>query len=289
MKNANILLAVAALLFSSVMARKSYLVKEEHRGRIPKIRATTYPQEIVYQNFDDDITLFYQAKTAAAWEWDQTMAENQDSSIKALPDVYHLTLDIFINQSVYFSPVINMPRLVYLEPILELQEFRFGYKLDIAYFWIYPDRKDLICISGFFSLSPIKLISTLVIRIQECYKTLINCIYNFKNWESEDSKFFEKCSQSGKTSITMLEKDWEAETFGTYGGTDDAILRTGQDCNPGTGWWPIAIGDIQTHYISNLVHYIAAESGFEGGQMDLIDIGSDARRVETSEYLELLE
>ena len=118
MKNANILLAFAALLFSSVMARKSYLVKEEHRGRIPKIRATTYPQEIVYQNFDDDITVFYQAKTAAAWEWDQTMAENQDTSIKALPDVYHLTLDIFLNQSVYFSPVINMPRLVYLEPIL---------------------------------------------------------------------------------------------------------------------------------------------------------------------------
>ena len=258
----SLLIATITLLFSTVMARKSYLVKEEHSGRIPQIRATAYPKEEVYKNDDDDITIYYQAKVAAAWEWDQTMSERQDATLKALPDVYHLKFDVFLNQSAYFSPVINMPRLVYLEPVYEVKEFRFGYKLDFAYFWIYPDRKDLVCVSGFFNLTPVKMISTLVIRIQECYKTLINCIYNFDNWEKEDSKFFVKCSQSGKTSITMYEKEFAEETFGQIGNSDDAILRTGTDCSPGTGYWPLAIGDIKTSYISNLVHYIAAKAYF---------------------------
>ena len=174
-----------------------------------------------------------------------------------------------------------MPRLVYLEPVYELKEFRLGYKLDFAYFWVYPDRKDLACISGFLNLSPIKMLSTIVIRIQECYKTMINCIYNVKNWESEDSKFFEKCSQSGKTSITMFEKEWAEKTFGALGSNDDAVLRLGgTECSPGTGYWPLAIGDIKSSYISNLFHYVAAKYDFEGGSMSLIDAGSDARREE---------
>ncbi len=162
----NILLAaITTLLLSTTMARKSYLVKEEHKGRVPQIRATTYPKEVVYKNDDDDVTIYYQAKVSTAWEWDQKMTEYQDGTLKAFPDVYHLTFDLFFNQSIYFSPVINMPRLVYLEPVYELKEFRLGYKLDFAYFWVYPDRKDLACISGFFNLSPIKMLSTIVIRI----------------------------------------------------------------------------------------------------------------------------
>ena len=54
------------------------------------------------------------------------------------PDAYHLTLDIVFRQSVYFSPLISLPRIIYLEPIYQIEDFTFGYRLDIARFYIYP-------------------------------------------------------------------------------------------------------------------------------------------------------
>ena len=101
------------------------------------------------------------------------MDENQDS----YPDVYHLTLDIAFEMEAFFSPVINMPRLIYLEPELTVNTFTFGYKFDLAKFWIYPDRKDLLCFSSMAKLSEIDIEGTLVMRFQECYKTIIDCIY----------------------------------------------------------------------------------------------------------------
>ena len=46
-------------------------------------------------------------------------------------------------------------------------------------------------------------------RFQECYKTLIKCMYNLDNWVGEDAKYFESCSQSSKTTITTFEKTYE--------------------------------------------------------------------------------
>lgn len=88
----------------------------------------------------------------------------------------------------------SFPRAIYIEPIFEVKEFVFGYKFDLAYFWVYPLRTDLLCISSMLRLSPVEIVSTLVFRLQECYKTLINCIYNLENWTGEDAKYFDKCS-----------------------------------------------------------------------------------------------
>lgn len=59
-----------ALLSQITSARKSYLVKEEHKNKIPKIRATDYPFEEVYANFDDDFTVYYQGAMSIGWEFD---------------------------------------------------------------------------------------------------------------------------------------------------------------------------------------------------------------------------
>ena len=69
-------LAVLALMSGTTLGRKTYMVKEAHARRIPKVRATTYPKEILYENNDDDVIVYYQAKMTAGWEWKQTMTEN---------------------------------------------------------------------------------------------------------------------------------------------------------------------------------------------------------------------
>ena len=126
--------------------------------------------------------------------------------MEAFPYIYHLTLDIVFTQSLELSPVLSMPRLIYFEPVLTIPEFDIGYTFDLAYFWVYPSREDLLCLSSYFKIAERQITSTLVMRFQECYKTLINCIYNLDNWRDEETaKYFEKCSQSSKTTITTFE------------------------------------------------------------------------------------
>ena len=185
--------------------------------------------------------------------------------------MYHLTLDIQTTQSAYFSPVVNMPMLIYLEPIWTVDSFTSGYKIDLSYFWLYPTRKDLLCLSSWFNVGKRKIQGTLVMRFQESYKTLWNCIYNLDNWTTEDAKYFEKFSQSSKTTMTTYLKEIDEESFGVIGSDKDATLRTGAGCTPGTGFWPLFIGDLQSQFVSNLWHYLAESANFEGGEFTLID------------------
>ena len=102
--------------------------------------------------------------------------------------MYHLTLDLVLTQELYFAPILNFPRLIYLEPVIDIDSFTIGYKFDLAKFWNYDDRDaDLVCLSQMFSRSELTITSTLVMRFQECYKTIINCIYNLDTFRSADA------------------------------------------------------------------------------------------------------
>ena len=116
-----------------------------------------------------------------------------------------------------------------------------------------------------------KIQGTLIMRFQESYKTLWSCIYNLDNWTTEDAKYFEKFSQSSKTTMTTYLKEIDEESFGVIGSDKDATLRTGAGCTPGTGFWPLFIGDLQSQFVSNLWHYLAESANFEGGEFTLID------------------
>lgn len=165
-----------------------------------------------------------------------------------------------------------MPRLIYWEPVLTIEEFTVGYKFDLAYFWVYPSRDDLLCLSSFFKIGERSIVSTLVMRFQECYKTIVNCIYNLDNFKDEETaKYFESCSQSSKTTITTFEKSWDEKTIGVLGGDDDAVLATGTGCNPGTGYSFFPTGDIDgvvsARLLPNLYHYVAQRNNFQGGEV----------------------
>ena len=58
MKVTNCMLAVLAFLSSTTFARKSYLIKLEHKDKIPVVRATT-PEYVVFENNDDDFVIKY--------------------------------------------------------------------------------------------------------------------------------------------------------------------------------------------------------------------------------------
>lgn len=123
------------------------------------------------------------------------------------------------------------------------------------------------------------MISTLVMRFQECYKTIWNCVYNLDNFRDEETaKYFEKCSQSSKTTITMYEYDWEEKTMGVLGNDDDTELAQGINCSPGEGYRFFPIGDlggVENTFITNLYHFVAARSNYEGGELYNISANSE--------------
>ena len=263
------LLVTLALIVGTTFGRKTYLVKEEHKGRIPRVRNTNYPSYTYYENFDDEITIYYQAAIAAAWEWDQTMEEDQNG----YPDIYHLKWKLFFKQSLYFKPLLSFPRAIYLEPEFQVQEFEFGFLFDTAYIYgltgsAASTRIDYLCFSSMMNLSEILTTATLVMRFQECYKTLVNCIYNLQNFNGIDAKYFEECSQSSKTSITMLERTRAESNQDFFGSDDDDVLRTGTGCIERT---PTFIGDLQTSLVSNLLSYVKQTYDFKNGEVQLIN------------------
>ena len=191
MKFSAILSTVCLLLAGESAARKSCLVKSEHRGKIPSVGATDYPEQKIFENYDDSFIVYYQAKVEIGWEWDDPYEQDPNGR----PYSYHLSLSVVSKQSAYFSPLLNMPRFLYLEPVWEVPTFSAGEKVDFAYLWDHDNgRQDKLCFSTMLSVDEIKPKGTLIMRFQECYKTLWNCIYNFNNWTDKDAKYFESCS-----------------------------------------------------------------------------------------------
>ena len=132
-------------------------------------------------------------------------------------------------------------------------------------------RVDYLCFSSMMNRSEILTTATLVMRFQECYKTLVNCIYNLQNWNGIDAKYFDECSQSSKTSITMLERTSAESNTIFFGSDDDAVLRTGAGCIERT---PRFVGDLQGTLVTNLFDYVKSAYGFKNGEVQLVDVSN---------------
>ena len=161
--------------------------------------------------------------------------------------------------------------------MIDIDSFTIGYKFDLAKFWDYDNREqDLICLSQMFSRSEVSITSTLVMRFQECYKTIINCIYNLDTFRGDDAKLFESCSQSSKTTITIYSLTAAESNVVVIGSDDDDVLREGgSECVPGDTFIPILpAGDLtSSSLIINTLYYIgeaAKKRGTASGTKQII-------------------
>ena len=64
----------AALLIGSSLARKSYLVKQEHFKMVPRVMADDPNCEsCAYKTDEDEVCLEYEFQWKLGWEWSQDM------------------------------------------------------------------------------------------------------------------------------------------------------------------------------------------------------------------------
>ena len=109
----------------------------------------------------------------------------------------------------------------------KIEEFIADYNLEMIYFY----QEDNLCFNIYDGLEKINIAFKMAMKLQECYKTIINTFYDLEPFLAQDAKFFEKCVQSSKEDITMYEL--EQEELNAYQlGDIDSNLRLGLNCTP---------------------------------------------------------
>lgn len=71
----------------------------------------------------------------------------------------------------------------------------------------------MACVNLFFDVEEIEILFQQILKLQDCYVTLIKCLYDWSQWTGEDAKFFDSCEQSSKEEIIMYETPFPEVTF----------------------------------------------------------------------------
>lgn len=136
--------------------------------------------------------------------------------------MYRCSFDILSKAAFYFSPLLSFQRFIYFEPSFEADEFPIAFRVEMYYFYginaaVSSTDTDAMCWSLYLTVDEIDLLAQLIMRMQNCYKILVNCFYDWEIWNGEDALWIDKCSQSTKTEITFYKRTlgpYETRIFG---------------------------------------------------------------------------
>ena len=247
------LLTIAALLIGTSLARKSYLVKQEHYKKTPKVMADDPNcQSCAYKTDEDEVCLGYEFQWKLGWEWSQDMIQNNR---------YDLRFDILSEQELKLQPIINFPRFILNQYDLEVEEFKVQYSIQMKYYYLWPTRGDMMCFNLFFDVEEIPLKFQQILKFQDCYVTLIKCLYDWSQFTGEDAKFFDKCEQSSKEEITMFEEDFPEYSLYQLGQKSESLQRQGYECSPQIDIIPLLPQNpVSSKLWVNLMSYLGANN-----------------------------
>ena len=124
----------------------------------------------------------------------------------------------------------------------------------------------------------------MAVKIQECYKILISCFYDWENeWNGDDAKVLTSCDQSSKETITIWKLALQ-ETPMYAAGNTDTVTKTGTDCKPGKTGLPfgsLAAGPLQDRLFVNLLSYFG-----DKGQSDNFDENAKSFRIPDNQFVQ---
>lgn len=102
----------------------------------------------------------------------------------------------------------------------------------------------------------------MAIKLQDCYKVIISCLYDFENWTGEDAKYITECTQSSAEDYILYDyTDVESYKY-YYGGPDKyAEIVDSTDCSPGKlSFFPVpglSGTKLQTTILGNLIGWMS--------------------------------
>lgn len=80
-----------------------------------------------------------------------------------------------------------MPRFYYNEQTWLADSFKVKFNIDMVFFYEY----DYFCVNLFSGYEDVNIELKMSMKMQECLKDLISCVWNGENWSSIDAKWFQ--------------------------------------------------------------------------------------------------
>ena len=169
-----------------------------------------------------------------------------------------MRLELYTQQSAEFHNSFNMPRLYYNDMTWVISKFKAKFSIDFVYFY----EPSYFCISMYYGYDDIPIELKMAMKMQECLKDVISCIYHFDNWSAIDAKYFQECKQSSQEYITMYTKTHKSVQNYLMGADDKtASALDTESCFPKV----LDFGALLTFFgspahnllVKNMVQYVA--------------------------------
>lgn len=145
-----------------------------------------------FTNDDDSACVDYGLDWELGWNWYQ---EQEDDVL------YRMRLELYTEQAATIHPLFSMPRFYYNEQTWKVDTFKAKFNVDFVFHYEY----NYFCINLFYSYDDLDIELKMHMKMQECLKDVIECLFNLDNWTSIDAKWYGECSQSSQEYITMYE------------------------------------------------------------------------------------
>jgi len=153
----------------------------------------------VFKNTDDKFCIDYLLELEIGWKFYQqnvytllpTIAGSTAVAKQAVTDNYRFRWELYSKQQGTLHPELDIPKAYYNEnTIKSSKEFR----VYIAFEFVYHYSARLLCTNVYFNYETVDLTWEMAMKVQECYKILISCFYDWENeYTGKDSKILTKC------------------------------------------------------------------------------------------------
>ena len=262
------LLPILALILDTGLARKSYLVKQEHFKKVPRVMALEPNCEICgLQNESDEICMLYEFMWNLGWDWKQD----------ANDDAYTLRLEILSEQSWHFRPFINIPRFIFNQYDFQVDQFNVKYNFEMKVYHPYPGTGEGVkmCVNMFLNIDELPILLQYSFKLQECYTILVNCLWDWSQFTGYDATFFAGCVESGSENIVIFGLEIPAYSLYQLGASSEFLQRAGYNCKPQldiVSWLPT--NPISSKLVLNAMSYMGGGK-YNGNLIDIKERSSD--------------
>jgi len=99
-----------------------------------------------------------------------------------------IDLNIFSKQSLQLDPIITIDKLFEQSMTIDMDEFQVRHVTSLKYHMF----EHMLCLDIFSEIQEYQILILNKLRLVECYKTLVDCIYDWGQFATEDNPLSEK-------------------------------------------------------------------------------------------------
>lgn len=214
----NSLLAVASVALVAVEAREVATLD----GRLTRQTVGLGADEPLcfFENANDRWCLVGTPPIAkVGWEWEQTYTTETQNGTEI--EYYQVQFIPYVEAQANIMSDLTLQALYINQLTMDIEKFKLNYFMSLIF-----TNDYYICFGAGQQAQEIKILVEMAQKFWNCSKTIVDDLADFSaTWTGADAKYFENCSQSGNSKITMIDKSLQKEIDQTDTGTTNPFSQ----------------------------------------------------------------